>query len=360
MEGASDVDMLLAQVDDLSLLLPDDLQSAAPSAGPPAGSAMAEGKHRRTLHRQQGAHDTALESFGLEVNAAGRVTAAAQESGVALGSRVIEVNHEYVKGREQLEAKLAGAGAEAEVVFLVQHTGKVNTYELEAPELAVLDDPDEGAPDDYSEDILRRRNEEQRRQEEERRREEEKREEEEDDEEDEEEDQEDDEEEDDVDDDDDDDARAGSGESSEEPDDDDDDTLAEEKTYYTDALYFAKDLADKISNPVSALSAFCETLTAVDLRTAASSAVTTIGKLNQPTAETLQLLVIDEIQGALRDIKKARRSQDPSELLSVAERQERHAAGTLAEPFELEFGPEMVLFDGARRADSNGRTSAIH
>ena len=95
MEGASDVDMLLAQVDDLSLLLPDDLQSAAPSAGPPAGSAMAEGKHRRTLHRQQGAHDTALESFGLEVNAAGRVTAAAQESGVALGSRVIEVNHEY-------------------------------------------------------------------------------------------------------------------------------------------------------------------------------------------------------------------------------------------------------------------------
>ena len=75
-------------------------------------------------------------------------------------------------------------------MFLVQHTGKVNTYELEAPELAVLDDPDEGAPDDYSEDILRRRNEEQRRQEEERRREERKREEEEDDEEDEEEDQE--------------------------------------------------------------------------------------------------------------------------------------------------------------------------
>ena len=355
MEGASDVDMLLAQVDDLSLLLPDDLQSASPSAGRPAGSAMAEGKHRRTLHRQQGVHDTALESFGLEVNAAGRVTAAAQDSGVALGSRVIEVNHEYVKGREQLEAKLAGAGAEAEVVFLVQHTGKVNTYELEAPELAVLDDPDEAAPDDYSEDILRRRNEEQRRQEEARRREEEKREEEGDD---------DDEEEDQGDDevDDDDDARAGSGESSEEPDDDDDDddddTLAEEKTYYTDALYFAKDLADKISNPVSALSAFCETLTAVDLRTAASSAVTTIGKLNQPTAETLQLLVIDEIQGALRDIKKARRSQDPSELLSVAERQERHAAGTLAEPFELEFAPEMVVL--ARRADSNGRTSAIH
>ena len=345
MEGASDVDMLLAQVDDLSLLLPDDLQSASPSAGRPAGSAMAEGKHRRTLHRQQGVHDTALESFGLEVNAAGRVTAAAQDSGVALGSRVIEVNHEYVKGREQLEAKLAGAGAEAEVVFLVQHTGKVNTYELEAPELAVLDDPDEAAPDDYSEDILRRRNEEQRRQEEARRREEEKREEEGDDD-DEEEDQGDDEE------DDDDDARAGSGESSEEPDDDDDDddddTLAEEKTYYTDALYFAKDLADKISNPVSALSAFCETLTAVDLRTAASSAVTTIGKLNQPTAVTLQLLVIDEIQGALRDIKKARRSQDPSELLSVAERQERHAAGTLAEPFELEFAPEMVVFDGSQ------------
>ena len=69
MEGASDVDMLLAQVDDLSLLLPDDLQSAAPSAGPPAGSAMAEGKHRRTLHRQQGAHDTALESFGLALAA---------------------------------------------------------------------------------------------------------------------------------------------------------------------------------------------------------------------------------------------------------------------------------------------------
>ena len=94
--------------------------------------------------------------------------------------------------------------------------------------------------------------------------------------------------------------------------------------------------------------AFCQPLTAVDLRTAASSAVTTIGKLNQPTAETLQLLVIDEIQGALRDIKKARRSQDPSELLSVAERQERHAAGTLAEPFELEFAPEMVVFDGSQ------------
>ena len=58
--------------------------------------------------------------------------------------------------------------------------------------VSIRDDPDEGAPDDYSEDILRRRNEEQRRQEEERRREEKKQEEEEDDEEDEEEDQEDD------------------------------------------------------------------------------------------------------------------------------------------------------------------------
>ena len=43
-----------------------------------------------------------------------------------------------------MRTRRAYLGAEAEVVFLVQHTGKVNTYELEAPELAVLDDPDEG------------------------------------------------------------------------------------------------------------------------------------------------------------------------------------------------------------------------
>jgi len=75
-----------------------------------------------------------------------------------------------------------------------------------------------------------------------------------------------------------------------------------------------------------ALSTFCETLTAVDLRTLATTGLKAMREVNEPTVETLQLLVIEEIEAALKATKTARRRQDRNAIEAVIETQEDHAA----------------------------------
>ena len=49
-------------------------------------------------------------------------------------------------------------------------------------------------------------------------------------------------------------------------------------------------------------------------------------EVNEPTVETLQLLVIEEIEAALKATKTARRRQDRNAIKAVIETQEDHVA----------------------------------
>eukprot|EP01046_Picozoa_sp_COSAG06_P011788 COSAG06_NODE_677_length_13149_cov_37.657854_15_plen_193_part_00 len=73
-----------------------------------------------------------------------------QDSGVAVGSKLIEINGEYVKGKAQIEASFRAAASEVEIVFLVQRTDAVNTLAMEASKRTVAEE--DGREDEALED----------------------------------------------------------------------------------------------------------------------------------------------------------------------------------------------------------------
>jgi hypothetical protein len=61
------------------------------------------------------------------------------------------------------------------------------------------------------------------------------------------------------------------------------------------------------------------------------SALLAMREVNQPTVETLQLLIIDEIEAALKATRKARRTEDSDAIESAMDAQEEHAAGAFTD-----------------------------
>ena len=100
-----------------------------------------------------------------------------------------------------------------------------------------------------------------------------------------------------------------------------------------------------------ALASFCESLAAAELRTLAMSALLTMREVNQPTVETLQLLIIDEIEAALKATRKARRTEDSDAIESAMDAQEEHAAGALTDTSLAHCLPTCSWFSivGVRR-----------
>jgi hypothetical protein len=100
-----------------------------------------------------------------------------------------------------------------------------------------------------------------------------------------------------------------------------------------------------------ALASFCESLAAAELRTLAMSALLAMREVNQPTVETLQLLIIDEIEAALKATRKARRTEDSDSIESAMDAQEEHAAGAFTDASLAHCLPTCSWFSivGARR-----------
>ena len=69
---------------------------------------------------------------------------------MAVGSKLIEINGKYVKGKAQIEASFRAAASEVEIAFLVQRTDAVNTLAMEASKRAVAEE--DGREDEALED----------------------------------------------------------------------------------------------------------------------------------------------------------------------------------------------------------------
>jgi hypothetical protein len=73
-------------------------------------------------------------------------------------------------------------------------------------------------------------------------------------------------------------------------------------TYYTDALFFSNEVVGAITKPLDALSAFCDTVRTSDLRDLMATVIEEMRSLNEPTVESIQFLLIDELQASLDSI----------------------------------------------------------
>lgn len=83
-------------------------------------------------------------------------------------------------------------------------------------------------------------------------------------------------------------------------------------TFYTDALHFSGEVIDAVAKPLDSLSAFCDTLRTSDLRVLMTSVIEEMRALNEPTAESIQLLLIDDIKASLANGSNPNAESKPS------------------------------------------------